>query len=102
MPGGSLLYQIDFDNSSFSPEEVFYVRYMADFVLLTRTRWQLRRGIARLVEFLDLCGFERYPDKTQKGRLCKGFDWLGIGFGAETPAIAPRAVNNHRERRAAL
>lgn len=100
--GASLLHHIDGYYRSLNPEEVFYVRYMDDFLLLTRTRWQLRRGIARLAEFFDLSGFERHPDKTQTGRIRHGFDWLGVWFGPEGPAIAPRAVNNHRERRARL
>ncbi|WP_341533681.1 reverse transcriptase domain-containing protein, partial [Serratia marcescens] len=75
--GGSLLRHIDSHYGSLNPDEVFYARYMDDFLLLTRTRWQLRRGIARLADFFDLSGFERHPDKTQTGRLEKGFDWLG-------------------------
>ncbi len=100
--GGSLLRHIDGYYCSFDPDEVFYARYMDDFLLLTRSRWQLRRGIGRLAEFFDVSGFERHPDKTRTGRVEKGFDWLGIWFGPEGPAIAPRALNNHRERRLRL
>ena len=71
-------------------------------MLLTRTRWPLRRGIARLAEYFDTGGFERHPDKTQTGRSQNGFDWPGIGFGAEGATLSPRALNNHRERRARL
>lgn len=100
--GGSLLRHLDGYYCSFDLDEVFYARYMDDFLLLTRSRWPLRRGIARLAEFFDLSGFERHPDKTQTGRVEKGFDWLGIWFGPEGAAIAPRALNNHRERRLRL
>ncbi|WP_217480779.1 reverse transcriptase domain-containing protein [Enterobacter chuandaensis] len=96
--GGSLLRHIDGYYRSLNPDEVFYARYMDDFLLLTRTRWQLRRSITRLGEFFDLSGFARHPDKTQTGRVEKGFDWLGVWFGAKGPTIAPRALNNHRER----
>ncbi len=75
---------------------------MDDFVLLTRTRWPLRRGIARLADYFDTGGFERHPDKTQTGRLQNGFDWLGVWFTDNRPAIALRALNNHRERRVRL
>lgn len=100
--GGSLLRHIDGWYSSFDSDEVFYARYMDDFLLLTRTRWQLRRGISRLAEFFDLSGFERHPEKTQTGRVEKGFDWLGIWFGADGATLSPRAINNHRERRVRL
>jgi len=100
--GAALLNHIDGDFASLNGEDTFYARYMDDFVLLTRTRWQLRRGIARLAEYFDAGGFERHPDKTQTGRIRNGFDWLGIWFGPEGATIAPRALNNHRERRARL
>lgn len=50
--GGSLLYHIDQSFREMNPDNVFYVRYMDDFLLLTRTRWQLRRGIAQLAGIL--------------------------------------------------
>jgi hypothetical protein len=53
---------------------------MDDFLVLTRTRWQLRRCVKRLHEFFDLGGFETHPDKTQLGRIEHGFDWLGVWF----------------------
>lgn len=98
----SLLHHIDGYYRSLNPEEVFYVRYMDDFLLLMRTLWQLRRGIARLAEFFDLRGFERHPYKTQTGRAEKGFDWPGVWFAQDVSTIAPRALNNHHERRARL
>ncbi|MGU9760845.1 hypothetical protein ACV1BL_25495 (plasmid) [Serratia marcescens] len=68
----------------------------------TRTRWQLRRSVKRLHEFFDLGGFETHPDKTQLGRITQGFDWLGVWFTPTGTAIAPRALDNHRARRARL
>lgn len=100
--GAALLHHIDGYYRSLNPDEVYYVRYMDDFLLLTRTRWQLRRGIARLGEFFELSGFERHPDKTQTGKIQKGFDWPGIWYAEDGATIASRALNNHRERRARL
>ncbi|MBK4715072.1 MULTISPECIES: reverse transcriptase domain-containing protein [Tenebrionibacter/Tenebrionicola group] len=100
--GASFLQHIDGYYESLPPEDYFYARYMDDFLLLTRTRWQLRRGIQQLASFFELSGFERHPDKTQTGRIERGFDWLGVWFGADGPAIAPRALQNHRERRVRL
>ncbi|UTO02332.1 reverse transcriptase domain-containing protein [Serratia nematodiphila] len=98
--GGSLLHHVD---SFFNAQEgVWYARYMDDFLLFTRTRWQLRRSVKRLHEFFDLGGFETHPDKTQLGRITQGFDWLGVWFTPAGAAIAPRALDNHRARRARL
>ncbi|RHH96561.1 transposase [Enterobacter cloacae] len=96
--GGALLRHIDGYFGSFEQETLFYTRYMDDFLLLTSTRWQLRRCISRLAEFFEMGGFTRHPEKTQTGRIEKGFDWLGIWYGPEGPTIAPRALQNHRER----
>ncbi|MFV8809231.1 reverse transcriptase domain-containing protein [Yersinia enterocolitica] len=100
MIGASLLHHVD---SYFaSREEIFYVRYMDDFLLFTRTRWSLRRMVKQLATFFDLGGFSIHPDKTQVGKIEHGFDWLGLWFGTKGPSIAPRALENHRARRVRL
>ncbi|BEO41520.1 hypothetical protein SMQE13_08710 [Serratia marcescens] len=100
MLGASLLYHVDAEFASC--REVFYVRSMDDFLLLSQTRWALRRAIRRLHQFMQPQGFTMHPDKTQLERLANGFDWLGIWFGPEGSGIAPRALNNHRLRRLRL
>ena len=94
--GGSLLHHVD---SFFASEnELFYSRYMDDFLFLTRKRWPLRRAMKQLYGFFDLGGFERHPDKTRIGKIERGFDWLGVWFTPTETTIAPRALNNHAER----
>jgi hypothetical protein len=98
--GASLLFHVDAHFAA--RQEVFYVRYMDDFLLLAAKRWPLRRAIGQLNRFMDVSGFSLHPDKTQLGRLKHGFDWLGVGFGPDGLTIAPRALHNHRERRLRL
>lgn len=98
--GGSLLRHVD--GYFGGKEDLFYVRYMDDFIIFTKTRWHIRKAIKRLHEFFDLGGFETHPDKTQLGRIEHGFDWLGIWYAPEGPRIAPRAEQNHREHVARL
>jgi RNA-directed DNA polymerase len=83
--GAALLHPIDSDYRSLDPDEVFYVRYMDDFLLLTRTRWQLRRSSARLAEYLDAGSFERHPDKTQTGRYAEVSTGWVSGSGLSGP-----------------
>lgn len=98
--GGSLLRHVD--QYFATSEELFYARYMDDFIFFTKTRWHLRKAIKRQHEFFDVGGFETHPDKTQLGRIQNGFDWPGIWYVREGPRIAPRAEQNHRERIARL
>ncbi|MFQ0829260.1 reverse transcriptase domain-containing protein [Serratia fonticola] len=98
--GGSLLRHVDCYFAT--REEMFYARYMDDFIFFTKKRWHLRKAIKRLHEFFDVGGFETHPDKTQLGRIEHGFDWLGLWYAPEGPRIAPRAIENHRERIARL
>lgn len=78
---------------------LWYVRYMDDFLLLTEKRWPLRRAIADLNRYMQLDGFERHPDKTQVGRLERGFDWCGVQFTAgQLPRISDRSLIKHRDR----
>lgn len=100
--GASLLRHIDAAFTTDNEQQVFYARYMDDFLLLTDTRWRLRKVIAQLGCKLEQSGFERHPEKTQTGRIFRDFDWLGINFGAEGPALSPRALNHHHERRLRL
>ncbi len=94
--GASLLYHID---CGFSHREgIYYARYMDDFLILTQTRWQLRRCIAQLNESLDVSGFEQHPDKTFIGRITRGFDWLGAWSEPGSAGLAPRSLRLHRER----
>ncbi|MBB4820626.1 hypothetical protein HNP29_004021 [Pseudomonas alcaligenes] len=98
--GATLLHHVDSDLAGRSG--ILYVRYMDDFLLLSRRRWPLRRAIARLQGYFAEGGFSVHPGKTQLGRTAKGFDWLGAWFTPDGVGIAPRALHNHRERRARL
>ncbi|MEF4154874.1 hypothetical protein U9042_22450 [Escherichia coli] len=72
-------------------------------MFLSPRRWPVRRCVQQLRDYFDFAGFECHPDKTQLGRVDKGFDWLGVWFNATGPTgIAPRAKENHRVRRLRL
>jgi len=64
---------------------LFYVRFMDDVVVLTPTRWQLRRAIAVLNRTFALLGLEKQRAKTFIGRVERGFDFLGVPRVSERP-----------------
>ena len=72
---------------------------MDDFVILTYSRWQLRKQVKQLNKYLASLGFEKHPDKTFIGKVSRGFDWLGAWLTDKgVVGIAPRALTNHREK----
>jgi RNA-directed DNA polymerase len=54
-----------------------YVRYMDDWVVLNKTRWQLRRAVVLVNRTLAALKLEKHPDKTWVGKIDRGVDFLG-------------------------
>ena len=48
---------------------LFYVRFMDDIVVLTPTRWALRRAVRRLNQTFAALALQEHPDKTLIGRI---------------------------------
>lgn len=98
--GAMHLYEVD---THFAREQekrgIVYARYMDDFIILSKSRWQLRGQVKALNGYLQAYGFVQHPDKTFIGRVEKGFDWMGAWLGTNgVEDIAPRALANHREK----
>ncbi|WP_421263969.1 reverse transcriptase domain-containing protein [Aeromonas sp. 600527] len=95
--GASLLYHIDADFAG--QPDLYYARYIDDFIILARTRWRLRRAIVSLRGHLAEGRFSLHPDKTRIGKLAKGVDWLGGWFNPQgLVGIAPRSLQQYRTR----
>ena len=69
--------------------DVFYARFMDDWVVLAPTRWKLRAAIRRANQVLCGLRLEKHPDKTFIGRIGRGFDFLGYRFGGRPAAGRP-------------
>ncbi|EAP7573205.1 hypothetical protein BIA58_25905 [Salmonella enterica] len=87
------------DNVFSRNRHVTYARYMDDFLILSPTRWHLRRAVRMLNRHFAQAGFEQHPDKTFIGRVEKGFDWMGFWFTEKgCDGVAPRALQNFTDR----
>ena len=53
---------------------------MDDILVLTKTRWQLRRAVRKLNQTFTELKVSRHPDKTFIGHIEKGFDFFGDRF----------------------
>ncbi len=79
----------------FEEKNVYYVRYMDDILILTKTRWQNRKAIRLLNQCLHRLKLEKQPDKTFIGKIEKGFDFLGYHFSREPLKIARITWQKH-------
>ena len=55
----------------------FYRRYMDDWVIFCKNRWDLRDTVKKVYAVLYALKVEVAPDKTYLGKAQKGFDFLG-------------------------
>nr|WP_320017531.1 reverse transcriptase domain-containing protein [uncultured Desulfobacter sp.] len=57
--------------------DVFYARFMDDWVIIAKTRWKLKNAIRTVNETLNHLKLETHSDKTFIGRVERGFNFLG-------------------------
>ncbi len=55
--------------------DVFYARFMDDWIIIAPTRWKLRKAIRLVNQTLNELRVEQHPDKTMIGRGDRGFDF---------------------------
>lgn len=88
------LYLTALDNH-FAGKDVYYVRYMDDILILSRTRSRNRQVVRQLNRLLSTLELEKHPDKTFIGRIEKGFDFLGYHFSRGPLQLAAKTWERH-------
>ena len=86
----------------FTDGDLFYARYMDDWVILATSRWKLRRAVAKVNRTLDDLCVAQHPDKTFIGRTDKGFTFLGYRFSPDSLSIAQQTHKQCLDRVARL
>ncbi len=77
---------------------LFYARFMDDWVVLSPSRWKLRKAIKITNRILEQLIVEKHPAKTFIGKNQRGFDFLGYHFNtlaANTLEVAGKTIVNH-------
>ena len=74
-----------------------YIRYMDDWVLMVKTKHQLRKVVRVTHKILKSLKLKMHPAKTFIGRINKGFDFLGIHF-SEIPSLSAVSYERHRTK----
>ncbi len=82
-------------DDQFEDRDVYYIRYMDDILILSKTRWQNRKVVRQLNQILNELKVEKHPDKTFIGKVVKGFDFLGYHFSREQLKIARITWQKH-------
>ena len=67
---------------------------MDDILVLSPTRWRLRKVVKAVNEVLGSLCLLKHPDKTFIGRIERGFDFLGYHFGPDGISVAKKTVEN--------
>jgi RNA-directed DNA polymerase len=75
----------------------FYVRFMDDWIIMVKTKHQLRQVIKLTHKILTKLKLKMHPDKTFLGCIKKGFDFLGVHFGDE-PKMSKTSLENYRSK----
>jgi hypothetical protein len=77
---------------------LFYVRFMDDIVVLTPTRWKLKKAVRILNQVIEGLRLKKHPVKTFIGKVSKGFDFLGYRIEPERLKVAFSSLLNCAER----
>ena len=76
----------------------FYTRFMDDWVILTPSRWKLRKAIKAVNEVMFDLQISQHPDKTFIGAIERGFDFLGYYFSNNGLSIATKTIERMRTK----
>ncbi|XCN73192.1 MAG: hypothetical protein Q3M24_00055 [Candidatus Electrothrix aestuarii] len=82
--------------------DLFYIRFMDDWVVIAPTRWKLRKAVAKVNRVLASLLLEKHPDKTFIGKAMRGFTFLGYFLTPLAISVAQSAVDNMKQRIARL
>ena len=74
------------------------IRFVDDFIILTKTRHQLRRGIKDVYTVLKTLELQLTKAKTYIGPIARGFDFLGYHFSHHGLGVTKKSVSRMREK----
>jgi hypothetical protein len=89
------LYELD---KAMEDKPVFYRRYMDDVIVLSTSRWKLRKAIKTVNQYFEKLKLKQHHDKTTIGRIKSGFDFLGYQFGEDKITVSKRTLESHIRR----
>ena len=83
-------------------KDVFYARFMDDWVVLTKSKTALRKVIKLTHQIVNSQKLHLHPMKTYIGKIRHGFNFLGYYFDDKKILPAKETIRRFHERAAAL
>lgn len=83
-------------------KDVFYARFMDDWVVFTKSKTALRKVIKRTHNVLQTIKFKLHPAKTYIGKISHGFNFLGYYMDDQKILPSQETIRRFHERASAL
>lgn len=77
--------------------DIKYFRYMDDILVLSKSRWKLKKAIRILNRTFEDLKLEIHPEKTMIGRTERGFDFLGF-YITDKVTVSKTSIERFKKR----
>ena len=94
----SNIYLMDFDLWLSSQEDIFFIRYSDDMLILTGSNDRSVNLLQEISTRLSLKGLKLNDSKSNIGSINDGFDFLGYNFDTSGKAIPAKAEHDLQDR----
>lgn len=93
---------IPLDKAMGKMRNIFYARYMDDWVVLTKSKTALRKVVKVTYKVVDDLRLQLHPNKTYIGKISHGFNFLGYYMDDRKILPSKETIRRFQERGAAL
>ena len=96
------IYLIPLDHAIRKIKDVFYIRYVDDYVIMTKSKAKLRKAIKEHYRVLDELKLTVAKDKTLIGRVARGFSFLGYDLAPGKTRVSLASLQRCQAKTAKL
>ena len=88
----------DLDQAFATNPNIYYVRYMDDWLVLTKIHNHLRKVIKLTEQIITNLQLSKHPAKTFIGWIKTGFDFLGYHLSLEQLKLSKNSIERHQAK----
>jgi RNA-directed DNA polymerase len=93
---------IPLDKAMGQIRDIFYARFMDDWVVLTKTKTALRKVVKKTHEVINNLQLQLHPAKTYIGKIARGFNFLGYYMDDQKILPSKETIRRFHERSTVL